>query len=137
MVTSQAGQADNFLHPSDVLHRDISEDNPAQMCLYPPEDEKTTRNDDYDVKTTSNGGDDDLTQTGMAKCVLNLVSKMCEIHDCVLMETKISVLKWCYQPSKKCYGNVRKRVTRWICCGGRGSCPVLQSSQENRFQDSK
>ena len=80
-----------------VSLEDTSEDDPGPVVLSPQSDQKTT------------------TTVDRGKCMLSMMTKRCLTHDCDLMEVKVSAVRWEYQPKKKCYGNVRRKVSKWNC----------------------
>ena len=129
IVTTQAPSlpVNSFLHPGDDLNLNLGnlEDNMLQKL---PDEVKTSNEVE---RTNLERRDDDLWNVDSCKCVFDMTSRRCEVHDCVLVEMKVSVLKWCYQPSKKCYGNVRRKITRWSCSGRNRSKLVLEPCSKN------
>ena len=71
------------------------------------------------------------------KCDLDMNMKTCNTHGCKLSETKVTSTKWEYIERKKCYGNVRRKVTRWICRGKNNRLTVHTISTSARSTDSR
>ena len=63
--------------------------------------------------------------------------KTCTTHACKLSETKVTSTKWEYIERKKCYGNVRRKVTRWICRGKNSRLTVHTISTSAKSTDSR
>ena len=96
-LTNEDKKLDDQPHPVSVSLEDTSEDDPGPVVLSPQSDQKTT------------------TTVDRGKCMLSMMTKRCLTHDCDLMEVKVSAVRWEYQPKKKCYGNVRRKVSKWNC----------------------
>ena len=84
----------------------LRKDNAGPWDDKPQSDEKTTT-----TQPNTDEGD---------KCVLCMTTKMCLTHNCNLTELRVSAVKWEYKPRKGCFGNVRRKVSKWICRGGNG-----------------
>ena len=44
-----------------------------------------------------------------------MTTKRCMTHKCDLTKLRVSAVRWEYQPKKKCYGNVKRKVIKWTC----------------------
>ena len=58
---------------------------------------------------------EDFRMEDSPMCSLDMKNKVCTTHKCPLEELRISTSKWSYIKSKKCYGNVKGKSSRWIC----------------------
>ena len=71
------------------------------------------------------------------KCDLNMDMKICNTHGCELSATKVTSTKWEYIKRKKCYGNVSRKVTRWICRGKNSRRTVHTIPTSTKSSDSR
>ena len=123
--TSQAGDTGSVLHSASVLHPGENELKTPHTHTGSLTKEKTTVDEGLLDKK------DDHYQTSdemLVKCVLDMTSKKCEIHRCELREIRVNALKWEYKPRQGCFGNVRRKISRWVCSARRGSKPVPADS---------
>ena len=71
------------------------------------------------------------------KCDMNMDLKICNTHGCELSATKVTSTKWEYIKRKKCYGNVSRKVTRWICRGKNSRRTVHTIPTSTKSSDSR